>query len=103
MTKDQVLETRNKFKTNTMASAFEYLISVVLGFAKDMTLVGAAWGTITFMNGMYNTKQFDTWDKIFTEFQKKYVKIDATFKWHQGQRGYHPSGALKSKYVSSKP
>ncbi|WP_425757249.1 hypothetical protein ACPW7J_06260 [Ihubacter sp. rT4E-8] len=102
MTKSEVLDVRNKFKTSTESNAFSYLISVVLSLVKDMSIVGIAWGTVTFMGTQYNSKKFETWDKFYVEFKKNYAKIDATYKWHPGQRSYYPTGSLKCTYVAGK-
>ena len=101
LTKKQTKKVRDRYTGSTASIVSAGVVALATG---KHPAIGAGWGVICIMNGVYTNKKFKTWDKIYCKFpkKKKYVRISAVWKWHSGHKTYYPTGRMKAKYVKSK-
>jgi len=96
MTKSQVRTARDKYTESTYVKIGKYIIS--LATIPANWLIGGGWTTICFAGEYYNSKKYNTWDKIYDNFCRSYARIAATYKYHPGKRCYYPTGKLECSY-----
>lgn len=95
LTRSEVLDVRNNYSGTVVG-----VVGKILGFI-PLGLGSYVWHMISFNADNYYTKNYETWDNIYTSFPVSwatYACVKFRYRWHQGHKSYYPSGNLSCTY-----